>query len=327
MIVVWIVLGVLVCLLLGGLLWTYSGRTIYDPHGSGIIESILDSLEAEPAPPEGTLVIASCHLAYGLGPSALYRPAPEMCTIYDRLDHVIEALAASEADIALVHEADFASQRTYDIDQLAYIAAALGWGYAARTLTWECRYVPWPVHRPIGRVRGGIGVISRYPLVQNTRRRLPHVWRAPPFLAHLGPRHTVQLVDVQCGTHSVRLVHAHMARSPRGGAKRQVHPFARFVQDVATPATVLLGLPESATSPLITTLTQALQERMRLVLGADATSTLSSGCAFVGTGLQALEIRTLQMDIPVSDHPLMTLHLRWALPVLSLNGKGHRARA
>ena len=327
MIVVFVVLGVLVCLLLGGLLWASSGQTVYDPHGSGIIEAIPGALETEPAPPEGTLVIASCHLAYGLGPSASHGPVPEMRTIYDRLDHVIEALAASGADIALVHEADFASQRTYDIDQLGYIAAALGWGYAARTITWECRYVPWPVRHPIRRVRGGIGVISRYPLVQNTRRRLPHVWRVPTVLAHLGPRHTVQMVDVQCGTHTVRLLHVHMGSSQRDGAKRQARALAHFVRDVTTPTSVLLGMPEPTTSPFIVALTQEFQEHLRLVSEASATSAPPAGCAFVGTGLQPLEIRTLPMDTPVSDHPPVTLHLRWALPVLRLNGKNKQARA
>ena len=50
----------------------------------------------------------------------------------------------------LLQEVDFASQRTHDIDQLHYIAAALGWGFAARVITWECRYVPYPVW-PAGR--------------------------------------------------------------------------------------------------------------------------------------------------------------------------------
>lgn len=327
MIVVWVVLGVLVCLLFGGLLWASSAQTVYDPHGSGIIEGIPGALETEPSPPEGTLVIASCHLAYGLGPSASYGGQPEKRTIYDRLDYIIEALAASGADIALVHEADFASQRTYGIDQLAYIAAALGWGYAARTITWECRYVPWPVRYPIGRVRGGIGIISRYPLVQNTRRRLPHVWRVPAFLAHLGPRHTVQMVDVQCGMHTVRVLHAHMGSSDKEGVKRQARALTHFARDVATPTSVLLGMQGTATSLLITTLTQELQERLRLVSEVSATSAPPAGCAFVGTGLQPLELRALPMEISVSDHPSTALHLRWALPVLSLNGKDNQARA
>ena len=51
--------------------------------------------------------------------------------VYDRLDAVIEAIAASGADVALLQEVDFASRRTYDIDQLQ-LAAALGWGFGTR---------------------------------------------------------------------------------------------------------------------------------------------------------------------------------------------------
>ena len=165
---------VLVLLLLGGLVWAGGGKTIHETQGSGIIESIPDALEREPAAPE-TLVVLSYDLAYGLGTQRSRVPPPEITTIYDRLDQIVETIAGSGADVALLQEVDFASRRTHDIDQLHYIAAALGWGFAARALTWECRYLPfpcWPFGRPTGRLRAGMGVISRYPLIQNTRQRL-----------------------------------------------------------------------------------------------------------------------------------------------------------
>src|SRR5262249_39069909 len=154
------------------------------------------------------------HLGYALEGQPWHSTALDVAGMCDRLDRVVEMIAASGADVALLQAVDFASQRSHNIDQLHYIAEALGWGFAARTLTWECRYLPsplWPLGRPLGRVGAGMGVISRYPLVQNTRQRLSHASPLPGLAWLFYPYHTVQMVDVQCGTQTLRVLHGHLA--------------------------------------------------------------------------------------------------------------------
>src|SRR5262249_17932374 len=168
-----VILAVLL-LLLGAVLWAGGGKTLHEAQGSGIIETIPGALEVLP-PPAAELVVLSYSIAYGLGDARQQGRGVEPAAVYDRLDAVIDTIAASGADVALLQEVDFASRRTYDVDQLQYIAAALGWGFVARVITWECRYLPaplWALQRHTGRLRAGQGVISRYPLVQNTRQRL-----------------------------------------------------------------------------------------------------------------------------------------------------------
>src|SRR4249919_2609348 len=126
-----VILSVLL-LLFGAILWAGGGKTLHEAQGSGIIETIPGALEVLP-PPAEDLVVLSYSMAYGLGDSR--QPGVEPATIYDRLDAVIETIAASGADVVLLQEVDFASRRTYDIDQLQYIAAALGWGFVARVIT------------------------------------------------------------------------------------------------------------------------------------------------------------------------------------------------
>lgn len=164
---------VLLLVLLGGIVWASGAQMPRMAQGSGIIEAIPDALETEPSQPSAQLILLSYRLNYAQGPQDPRGQPPDAATICDRLDHVIETIVTSEADIVFLQEIDFASQRTHEIDQLFYIAAALGWGYAARASTWECRYWPWPLQQPAGRIRAGMGVISRYPLVQNVRQRLP----------------------------------------------------------------------------------------------------------------------------------------------------------
>lgn len=326
---------VVLLMLLGAVLWAGGGKTIHEPQGSGIIEAIPGPLETEPAPPE-ELVMLSYNIAYGLGslPSAGLPGAA--IALYDRLDQIIETIAASGADMVLLQEVDFASRRSYDVDQLHYIAAALGWGFVARAITWECRYLPvpfWPPWRQTGRLRAGQGIISRYALVQNRRQRLSQS-PAQPLLASLfAPYRTVQMVDVQCGGRTLRVLHVHLEPHDVATRQRQAEELVTFVRQVATPNCVLMGDFQSViqdvsaphgppgvtpdrTMEIITT---DLRDRLRIV--ADASPTYPAGAprdrldhVLIGPGLQAADTHVVMLDQPVSDSLPVLVRLRWALP-------------
>jgi endonuclease/exonuclease/phosphatase family metal-dependent hydrolase len=338
---------ILILLLLGAVLWAGGGKTIHEARGSGIIESIPDALEPAPAAPE-TLGVLSYDLAYGLGQHHPGTSRLDPTTVYDRLDHVVETIAASGADVALLQEVDFASRRTHDIDQLHYIAAALGWGFAARAITWECRYLPypvWPLGRPTGRLRAGLGVISRYPLVQNTRQRLSQS-RLQPLLSPLfSPYHTVQMVDVQCGHQTVRLFNVHLESSDAVTRQRQAQEVVAFVHQMATPASVLMGAfkavilhaSEAGTAPAcapdraMERLSGGLQGRFQVA--TDEVLTSSAGLphsrphdVLIGSGLHTLERRIIALDEPVSNHLPLVVHLRWALPMVANNRRSNHER-
>ena len=325
MIVLFIIVG-LALFLLAGLLWASQGQTVYSTQGSGIIEAIPDALETEPVPPSGRMVILSLSLAYGLGSPPYPRAAPNAASICDRLDRLIETIVVSGADIALLQEVDFASQRTYDIDQLYYIAAALGWGYAARAVTWECRYLPWPWRQPSGRLRAGMGVISRYPLIQNVRYPLPPARVYPWFTRRFWPRHTVQMVDAQCGGTSLRLFNASVASPHVASGQQQVRALVSFVRDAYTPASVLMGAlnplvdnAEGVPASVLSFITMALDSQFQALAESETASTAApAGCsglhqAFVGTGLRPLDLQRLAIEAPVVEHAPVALHLRWAL--------------
>lgn len=330
MIVLAIVL-VLAFVLLGGLLWVSGGQTVYASSGSGIIEAIPDALEEEPAPPVGMLVLLSYSLAYGLGRQRHYGPPRAAAAMCDDLDQVIETIVASGADMVLLQEVDFASQRTHEIDQLYYIAAALGWGYAARAVTWECRYLPWPLQHPTGRLRAGMGVISRYPLVQNVRQRLPQARRYPLFLSRFAPHSTVQMVDVQCGATTLRVLHASLEQQRTTTCQRQAKALVAFVREVYTPTSVLMEtFSTAADRPLLDQimpmLIAELGERCRAVTeqgNGPAATTLQDlpVHALVGSSLSPLEAHRVKVSKPASAHLPLALRLRWALPLTGMNGR------
>ena len=107
-----VVILALLLLLLGAVLWAGGGKTLHEAQGSGIIETIPGALEILPAP-AAELVVLSYSIAYGLGDARQHGRLVDPAAVYDRLDAVIEAIAASGADVALLQEVDFASRRTY----------------------------------------------------------------------------------------------------------------------------------------------------------------------------------------------------------------------
>src|SRR5215471_9934646 len=271
----------LLLLLLGAVLWAGGGKTLHEPNGSGIVEAIPGALETEPPPPE-ELVVVSYSIAYGLGVSRSADLPGAAIALYDRLDQIIETIAASGADVVLLQEVDFASRRSYDVDQLQYIAVALGWGFVARVITWECRYLPvpfWPPWRQTGRLRAGQGIISRYPLVQNRRQRLSQP-PAQPLLALLfAPYRTVQMVDVQCSGRTIRVLNVQLEPHDVATRQRQAEELVTFVRQVATPNCVLMGAFQSAAAGVAATssvpditpdrtmeiITTGLRDRLRIV--------------------------------------------------------------
>src|SRR5712691_4369540 len=329
-------------LLLGAVLWAGGGKTLHEAHGSGIVEAIPGALETSPPPPE-ELVVLSYSLAYGLGDLPHDRAAP--ATVYDRLDAIIETIAASGADVVLLQEVDFASRRTYDVDQLQYIAAALGWGFVAPVITWECRYLPlpfWAPQRHAGRLRAGQGVMSRYPLVQNTRQRLSQPLAQPLLSSLFSPYRTVQMVDMHCGDRTVRFLNVHLEPRDTVTRQRQAQELVAFVRHVATPNCVLMGAFNSVAAEVtarpdgpaisqdrtLDIITSGLRDRLRMVTDTHPPSPVAAPDyrrehALIGPGLQTVETQIVMLDEPVSDHLPLVVRLRWALPLVTQNRSPH----
>lgn len=228
----------------GFLLWAGGGKTVFEAQGVGIVEAVPGSLPESAAVPSEVLTLFSYNLAYGLGDVGSAAAPRTAAAVYDRLDRVIEAIAACEADAALLQGADLASHRTSYIPQLHYMAAALGWGYVATVTNWECRYLPVP-WRHAGRVRAGLGVISRLPLEHNGWQRLPKARAVFPQAALFARRDTVQVVDMRCGVRGVRLIQAHLAPRRAGGYQRQDEELAAILRRVAMPGCVMTGVDQS----------------------------------------------------------------------------------
>ena len=314
-----VALAALIALGLAASLWAAGGQSVYATPGSGIIETVPGAVENSPPPPAGQLIILSYALAYG-APPPVGDAAPDAAAVCDRLDSVIETIAACGAEIVLLQEVDFASARTCDIDQLGYIAAALGWGYAARAVTWECRYAPWPWRRPSGRIRAGLGVISRYPLTQHVRHHLPHAHAGLLWVARWFPRHAAQMVDAQCGGATLRLLNTHLAPPRSAVRQRQMGRLADLVHRMRTPSCILMGrLHGAAQDKALDGLTREPPNPLHVV-AAPSDAETPPEAILLGRALQAHDVRLIDVEAPLSDALPLALRLRWELPLMRVLG-------
>ena len=280
---------ILLIVVSGVILWAGGGKTVFETQGVGIVEAIPGRLPESSVAPSDVLTLFAYNLAYGLGGAGSRGTPQTEAAVYDRLDRVIETIAACEADVALLQAVDFASRRTDCVAQLHYMTAALGWGYVAAITTWECRYLPAP-WRHAGRVRAGQGVISRLPLEHNSWQRLPQSRAFPLFTALFARYEAVQVVDVRCGVRGVRLVQAHLVLHGAERHQRREEQLAAIVRRVVMPSCVMTGVDE------------ATADRMCADLGATLALRPETGGVMLGTGWPDAKVRVLLPLADVSEH-------------------------
>ena len=283
-----IVLSLLIAIV-GVALWASGSEIVVEKQGAGIVEAMPDHLPESFIAPPDVLILFSYGLAYGLGDQGA-RTTQKAGAIYDRLDRVIEEIAASDADVAMLREVDFASNRTGFLPQLHYVAAALGWGYVAAITTWECRYLPLP-RSQAGRVRAGQGIISRLPLEQNSWHRFARArWGISKPVTPFAPHDAVQVVDLRCGLRGVRLVQVHVAC--RHDRQRQNELLA-VMRRVGMPSSVVTGV-DKQTAKLIGS-----------ALGFQA----KLGDVLLGSTWSEVEVRLLPPLAGVSEHTPILVRL------------------
>jgi endonuclease/exonuclease/phosphatase family metal-dependent hydrolase len=160
----------IVCAVALILLWASKGIQLPKTFNSSIYDF---EKGQQPGPDaDGKLKVMTWNIAYsyGIGSSAEgYAPhtAEEM---NDSLNRIGNAIKDSGADLVLLQEIDFDSDRSYNINQMEEISQITGLRYAAPAISWKANYVPfpyWPPNHHFGRMLSGGAVLSRYPIILN----------------------------------------------------------------------------------------------------------------------------------------------------------------
>jgi endonuclease/exonuclease/phosphatase family metal-dependent hydrolase len=152
----------------------------------------------------------------------------------DKLDQLVVEIKNSAPDILCLQEVDFASHRSWDINQAQYIAVKAAYPYVAEAVSWDANYIPfpyWPFERHFGRMKSGGAILSKYPIiaheVQLLQKPLSNPWWYNIFYLH----RYLQEVEIELGDKKIKVVNLHLEAFDKDTRKRQVDVLVNRVKE------------------------------------------------------------------------------------------------
>ncbi len=103
----------------------------------------------------------------------------------ENLTNIIATIREQNADIVLLQEVDMNSKRSYRIDQCAMLHEAMPEYYIYFAYNYRSSFVPIPVKEPMGKVAGGLVILSKYRPKQVIRHQYPSKFPFPVSMFNL----------------------------------------------------------------------------------------------------------------------------------------------
>ena len=128
------------------------------------------------------------------------------------------------AEIIALQEIDYASARSYDVNQQNEIAK-LGYNYLAQAVNWDENYVPfpyWPPSMHFGRIYSGQSILSKYPLKDHHRIVLDRVPGNPFYMDALYLDRLAQVVTVNIENKDVIIINVHLESYDKPTREKQI---------------------------------------------------------------------------------------------------------
>ena len=158
---------------------------------------------------------------------------------------LLQCLKSSAVDILAMQEIDFASSRSYDVDQLDLIARQGGFNYAAKALNWDKRYVPfpyWPFKHHFGKVQSGQAIVSKFKIHNHTIDTLPKPLDQPFYYNDFYLDRLVQTSVIYVNKKPLTVMNVHLEAFSRKTRSIQLrYVFEKFRTSAITSPTILLG--------------------------------------------------------------------------------------
>jgi len=176
--------------------------TVFPSHAILTIPGI--DLPTPTEKPKG-LKVVTYNIGYASGKKNNLGSILSETEVRQNLDAIVQALTPLHPDLVALEEVDFKSRRSFDINQMEYLARGLQLPYAAYAVTWSKTYLPWPYWPPslhFGRILSGQVLLSRYPLTGQTLTLFPKPAKNPFWYNWFYLDRILQKITVQLGNES-----------------------------------------------------------------------------------------------------------------------------
>ncbi len=162
-----------------------------------------------------------------------------------RLRRAVKLLNDLKPGVVCFQEIDFHSNRSYFVNQLDSLAVDCGFSFAAGAVNWDKNYVPfpnWPPSTHFGKVISGQAVLSRYPIVKQSRVVLDRPKTNPFYYDAFYLERLAQVVEIEIGKRTLIVINVHLEAYDREAREKQADEVAKiYLQYIDTYPVLLTG--------------------------------------------------------------------------------------
>lgn len=194
---------------------------------------------------EGTpssLRVVSYNIGYASGMKNNQGAVLQPEEVEANLAEIAHQLEFLRADIICLQEVDFRAHRTFDQDQLQYLAQRLKMPYVAYVITWNKRYIGWPYWPPqrhFGHMVSGQAVLSRYPIEGQDLLSFKKPEEKPFWYNWFYLDRVAQRLQIRLGKRRLIVWNLHLESFEEGTRLKQIQKLAGQIQrDTSDPLIV-----------------------------------------------------------------------------------------
>ncbi len=162
----------------------------------------------------------------------------------DNLSKVNEVFSKLDVDILALQEIDYASKRSFDVDQQEALSR-LGFCYAAQAVNWDKRYVPfprWPIAAHFGEMLSGQSIMSKFPIEEHKRIVLDRVAGLSFLTDAFYLERLAQMATIEVGGKKLKVINIHAEAFDKTTRERHLKACAElYTMYASTFPTILLG--------------------------------------------------------------------------------------
>lgn len=210
---------VILMALIGFYLWGSSAS-----HSAGEKNIIIQTNTVNPVVTDSVFSIATYNIGYLSGMTNNLPVAKPKSLFEDNLTKVKTVFKDLNIDILAFQEIDYASARSYDVNQQNEIAK-LGYAYSAQAVNWDKRYLPfpyWPISMQFGHVYSGQSILSRFPISYQKRVVLQKVESNPFYRTAFYIDRLAQIATLQINNEKIIVINVHTEAFDQATRTKQI---------------------------------------------------------------------------------------------------------
>jgi endonuclease/exonuclease/phosphatase family metal-dependent hydrolase len=160
------------------------------------------------------------------------------------LQIVLDKFKNINADILAFQEIDFASKRSFDVNQQDKIAD-LGYNYVGQTVNWDKKYLPYPefpISMHFGRILSGQSIISKYKITDQERIELERNKTNPFYYDAFYIDRLAQIVKIKIQNKTLVIINVHLEAFHQPTRLKQTKKIIELYKKYSSEfPTILLG--------------------------------------------------------------------------------------